>query len=186
MLRDAEADERERAILERARGWYGWVPNTIRVMARSASAADLYLDADERNRETALSALEREAVAVATAAHNRCEYCLTAHSLALAGLGASASEVAAAREAKSDTPRTDAILAFAAAILRARGSVSDEDFQAALAAGLEQSTLLDVVAVVIENSLGNYVNNLAGTPLDPIPRRAAAKHLESPLAEVAR
>lgn len=39
MLQDAEAGERERAIFERARRRYGWVPNTIRVMARSGSAA---------------------------------------------------------------------------------------------------------------------------------------------------
>jgi hypothetical protein len=30
----------------------------------------------------------------------------------------------------------------------------------------------------IENMHGNYVNNIARTPLDPVLRRAAANHLE--------
>jgi hypothetical protein len=42
-LQDAQAGERESAIFERARRRYGWVPNAIRVMARSRSAAEPYL-----------------------------------------------------------------------------------------------------------------------------------------------
>ncbi len=57
LLEEPGADERERAIFARARHRYGWVPNTIRAMAHSASAAELYLDADERNGNTTLSAL---------------------------------------------------------------------------------------------------------------------------------
>jgi hypothetical protein len=68
-VQDDVAGVREAAIFERARRRYGWVPNTIRVMARSHTAAELYLNADELNRGGALSGVERELIAVATAAH---------------------------------------------------------------------------------------------------------------------
>jgi uncharacterized peroxidase-related enzyme len=177
MCREEGADERERATFDRARVRFGWVPNTIRVMGRSRSAAQLYLDAGELNGQTSLSALERELLAVATASFNECDYCLTAHSLASLGLGASAGDVADAREGAAGAPRTEALLAFALAVLRDRGAVPDDELEAALAAGLEHDTLLDAIVVVIENSLGNFVNNLAETPVDPAIERAAARLL---------
>jgi uncharacterized peroxidase-related enzyme len=179
MRSDEQAGDRDVAIFERARRRFGWIPNTLRVMVRSSSTAELYLDAGELNDHTALSPLERELLAVATASYNQCEYCLTAHSLALVGLGASASEVSAARAGRSDEPRAQALLNFATALLRSRGAVADEDYEAAISAGLEPETLLDVVAIVIENTLGNYVNNLAGTPVDQGLERAASRLLST-------
>jgi uncharacterized peroxidase-related enzyme len=186
MRRDEHASESERSIFERAHRRYGWVPNTIRVMVRSRSAAELYVTADELNAQTSLSGLERELLAVVTSSYNECEYCLTAHSLALVGLGASGADIADARNGTSSVPRARALLAFAVAALRHRGAVPDREFDAALVAGLERDTLLDVVAVVIENSLGNYINNLAGTPVDPVLQRAASRHLQPAAAGVAR
>lgn len=40
------------------------------------------------------------------------------------------------------------------------------------------STLLDIAAVIAENTLGNYVNNIARTPLDEALKRTADNHLE--------
>jgi len=170
-----QASEIQLDALQRARRRYGWTPNTIRVMARSHSAAHIYLDADQRNQKTTLSDLERELVAVATAQHNRCEYCLTAHSVNLILLGAQREDVQGARAGTSDSPRSRAILRFTEAILRDSGAVADDEISAAVAAGVDETTLVDVVAVVAENILGNFVNTLADSPIDRTIERAAVR-----------
>jgi alkylhydroperoxidase family enzyme len=91
----------------------------------------------------------------------------------------------AARLAHADTPRRHAILTFVDAILRHRGSMPDEELDAARLVGLQQSTLLDIVAVVAENNLGNYINNLARTPVDPV-LMDAAERIEMGAAGVAQ
>jgi uncharacterized peroxidase-related enzyme len=186
MLEDRDVDERARTVFGAARERYGWLPNTVRVMVRSGSAAEIYLSAGELNGRTGLSAPEREAIAVAVAARNRCEYCLAAHSASLEAFGTPFEEVRRAREGTSINPRTGAVLAFTVAVLDLCGAVEDDDFAAALAAGLDHETLLDIAAVIAENTLGNYVNNIARTPLDQVLKRAADKHLGSAATGVSR
>ncbi len=178
LVEEQDAGVRERAAFDAARKRYGWLPNTVRVMVRSGSAAEVYLAAGKLNAGTSLTNVEREAVAIATAAHNRCDYCLLAHSAALAAAGSTPAEVQSMQDGTCSDPRVSAILVFARAILDHRGGVGDADLDAAHAAGLDHGTLLDIAAVVAENTLGNYVNNIARTPLDPVLRRAAANHLE--------
>lgn len=178
LVDERDAGRRERAAFDAARERYGWLPNTVRVMARSGSAAEVYLAAGELNARTGLTRIERESVAIATAAYNRCEYCLVAHTAALAAAGSAALEVQSARDGISGDPRVGAILTFARAILDSRGSVGDADLDAAHAAGLDHGTLLDIAAVIVENTLGNYVNSIARTPVDQVLRRAAANHIE--------
>jgi uncharacterized peroxidase-related enzyme len=153
-------------LFERAERLYRFLPNTIRVMARGTRVGELYLEAGRLNRRATLSALERELLAITTAAYNRCEYCLAAHTLAAQAFGASPDQAAAAQDAQAEDPRTAALLEYALAVLEARGRISDGQLAAARAAGLDDTTLLDVLAVVVENTLGNFVNNLALTDVD--------------------
>jgi uncharacterized peroxidase-related enzyme len=175
LLDEECAEDSQLRVLAQARQRYGWLPNTIRAMARSASAANIYLDACAHNEATGLSARERELIAVLTAEHNSCEYCLAAHGVKAIALGASRDEVLAAGGCAAADPRAAAILKFARAVLQERGSVADEQISAARAAGLDEGLLIDIVAVVAENVLGNYVNNVAGTPVDELVQRAARR-----------
>lgn len=163
-----------------AKAMLGWLPNTVRVMARGASAAELYLRARELNDRSGLTPTERELIACLTAAHNRCEYCLTAHSVAARLLEVDVDEVLIAREGRSSDPRGAAVLGFAAALLASNGRVGDQDLTRARGAGLTDAELIDIVAIVAENMLGNFVNNLAQTELDGLLVRAVARLLPGP------
>ncbi len=175
----AEDTPDRHALFARARRTYRWVPNTIRVMARGSRVGELYLDAGEHNRAGRLDPLERELIAIATAAHNGCEYCTTAHLVAARSLGADEADVLAARAAEANNPRHAAILRFASEVLDSTGQVSDEQLAAARAAGLDDSLLLDIVAVVIENCLGNFINNVARTEVDEVLLRALGRVVPS-------
>jgi uncharacterized peroxidase-related enzyme len=158
--------ERWRSIVERANRLYGTVPDTLRVMAIGTNAAEIYLTLSEANGASTLSTLEREYVAVQTARLNGCRYCFTAHLAQALALGADP-ETLNELGTRSFDSRTDAVLAFAASVLERRGVVTEDHIAAARAADLDDRTLVDIVAVVIENLLGNTINNLAGTPPQP-------------------
>jgi uncharacterized peroxidase-related enzyme len=174
-ITEEDPDTPTSMIFEQARRQYGWLPNTIRVMARGSSAAELYMTAGSLNRGGSLSAVERELLAILVAARNDCDYCLLAHSILARRLGSSAAEVLEAHDARSPEPRTTAILRFASALLQRMGALTDHELDRARAAGLTDTTLIDILGVVIENCLGNFINNLAQTEPDDVLRTAARK-----------
>jgi uncharacterized peroxidase-related enzyme len=174
-ITEEDPDAPTSTIFEQARRQYGWLPNTIRVMAHGSSAAELYMTAGRLNRGGSLSAVERELIAILVAARNGCDYCLLAHSLAARGLGSSAVEVLEAHDARSPEPRAAVILRFASALLQRIGAVTDHELEEARAAGLTDTMLIDILGVVIENCLGNFINNLAQTEPDDELRTAARR-----------
>jgi uncharacterized peroxidase-related enzyme len=162
-----------RPVFVRARHRYGWLPNTVRVMARGSVAAELYLTAGDLNAASTLSAVERELLAVLVAAHNGCGYCRAAHGLTARALNVDRRDVIAAASARSTDPRAATMLAFASLVLSRAGRLTDAEVARARADGLDDVTMLDIVCVIAENVLGNTINNLAATTLDPALQRAA-------------
>ncbi len=151
---------------DRARSRFGWLPNTIRVMARGTNAAGQYLDAGASNGESSISPLARELIAVLVAEANGCDYCQTAHLLA-----------AQALQTGDSDQDVEAIVAVARRIHDTHGALSDRELADAYAAGMDERMLVDIAAIIAENTLGNLVNNLAQTEIDPILRRAQRKAL---------
>ena len=80
--------------------------------------------------------------------------------------GLSESELAAARYGNSMDSKARAAIAFALAVLDAKGRVSDATLSEARAAGLDDNEIVELVAHVALNIFTNYLNNLAGTEVD--------------------
>ncbi len=93
---------------------------------------------------------------VATA--NGCDYCRTAHGIAARAL----------RRSSPEDPAVALQVAFARRVFETCGKVPDDEIAAARDAGLDDATMIDIVAVIAENVLGNLVNNLARTELDEV------------------
>jgi AhpD family alkylhydroperoxidase len=151
------------AIVRRAGSLWGATPATLAVMSTGTGAAGSYLDLVEATRASSLTELEAEALAVRVAQMNRCHYCLVAHAARSLVDGASPTEIDNWRQGRAADARLSALLSLASAIVDERGAISD----AALARAVDQlgeRTVVDVVASVAESTLGNYINNLAGTP----------------------
>ncbi len=55
---------------------------------------------------------------------------------------------------------------FAVQVVEARGHVRDADLAAVRAAGWGDAEVLEIVAHVALNTLTNYVNTIADTPID--------------------
>ena len=69
-------------------------------------------------------------------------------------------------DGRSTDPKLAAILAFARAVVAKRGWVSDAELAAARAAGLGDTEVTEIVAIVVGNILTNYFNHVAGTEVD--------------------
>ncbi|GAA2693159.1 carboxymuconolactone decarboxylase family protein [Streptomyces lunalinharesii] len=154
----------------------GLTPNMTKAMANSPALLQGYLALSGALSGGALPAPVRERLAVATAEHNGCEYCLSAHTYIGANLAkVDAPELEAARDAKSSDPRIQALLTLSDAIARGRGQVDDTVLQAARDAGATDEEIGEVVGHLALNVLTNYFNTLAKVDNDwpVVPLRAA-------------
>jgi uncharacterized peroxidase-related enzyme len=145
----------------------GMVPNLMKLIGQSPAALEGYLSLSGALGKGKLSAALRERIALTVAEFNGCDYCLSAHSYLAAHVAKiSASEVDAARAARSDDARTAAALHFARRVAESRGRVSDADLAALRAADFDEAAVLEIVLNVALNVLTNYVNNVAQTDVD--------------------
>ncbi|KAA0680549.1 carboxymuconolactone decarboxylase family protein [Azospirillum brasilense] len=144
----------------------GKVPNVLATLAQSPAALGSYLAVTGALAGGALSAKDRERIALAVAQANGCDYCLSAHSLSGKAVGLSETEVLAARAGQPEDPRSNAIVTLTRSILDNRGRVPTVVLEAVRTAGLDDAIILEVLANTVGSILTNYANNLIETDLD--------------------
>ncbi len=144
----------------------GGLPNIILTLAHSPTALHGYLGFGSQQAQGLLDARQREIVALAVGQANRCGYCLAAHTVIGRGAGLNAEAIAAARAGHGLEPRDAALARFARTVVESRGNVDEREFEAFIGAGFGAGEAIEVVALVAQNTLTNYVNHLAGTAVD--------------------
>lgn len=163
---DTAASPEAAALFTAIKGKIGMVPNLYRVAANQPAVLAGMLGLNEELSRGSFDARTREAIALAVAGANACDYCASAHAAISAGLKVPAAAIDAHLEGRSDDPRTGAILALATSIVSAQGMVADADLVAAKAVGLTEADIVETVANVVANIFTNYINHVAGTDLD--------------------
>jgi uncharacterized peroxidase-related enzyme len=162
----ATAEGRPKELLDAVKASFGATINMTTTMAGSA-VLDGWLSLSRALRKGSISAANGERIALGVAEANGCAYCLSAHSYLGANVAKlDADELEKARHFQSSDPNAAAILAFAEAVVRTRGGVSDNDIQAARDAGLSDAELGDVVGHVAINVLTNYFNRAFDVDVD--------------------
>ena len=135
--------------------WRAYAHNIDKLNAFSAMYNDLMLG------ESGLSKLEREMIAVAVSAVNRCFYCLVAHGAAVRTLSGrpelGEALVMNYRVAKL-TARERAMLDFAVKMTEDSANMSEEDRHGLRDVGLSEADIWDVAAVA---SFYNMSNKMA-------------------------
>jgi len=161
-----QAEGRAKRLLDQVQQALGTTPNMMRAMAASPAVLDAYLSFSGALGRGTLSPGAREQLALLTAAENSCGYCAAAHTVLGGRAGVSPDDLSAALHAEASDPRTAAALRLARAIIAERGFVSDEDLDAARAAGLTDGEIGEVVGNVALNVFTNYFNSVGRTELD--------------------
>ncbi len=130
----------------------GFVPNVLKAYSFDAAKLSAFVAMynDLMLAPSGLSKLEREMIAVAVSAHNRCYYCLVAHGAAVRALSGDpvlgelmAMNYRAARLSK----RERAMLDFAAKLTAEPWRVEEEHREALRRAGFSDRDIWDIAAI---------------------------------------
>jgi len=176
----AAAKGKAKELLDAVISKYGAAPNSFKTMANSPAGLQSFLDLSGTLEGGVLPFETRYQIAIAVSEINSCAYCLSAFTAIGKSRGMKDETLATCRTAGSNDPKTDAILKFAAAIVRERGAVTSEDFQKAKSAGCSDEEIQEIVANVALFTFANYMNLVIGTEVDfplvmPLKQRPAQK-----------
>ncbi|MFN4171876.1 MAG: peroxidase-related enzyme [Pseudorhodobacter sp.] len=150
----------------------GLIPNVLRAYSfdQDKLRAFMAMYNDLMLAPSGLTKAEREMIAVAVSAENRCVYCLTAHGAALrqlTGDPALAEVIAQNWRAARLEPRQRAMLAFAVKLTNAPQAMEEVDRATLRDAGFSDRDIWDIAAVA---SFYNMSNRLAAaTEMQPNP-----------------
>lgn len=162
----AAASGRAKELLDAVRGKLGMVPNVMRTMANQPAVLDAYLKFGEALSQGSFDIRMREAIALAVAGANACDYCASAHSAISRGLKVDPAEIDSRLVGRSSDPSLAAALAFSRAVVEKRGEISEDDLAAVRSAGHDDAAIVEIVANVALNTLTNYLNHIARTEID--------------------
>ena len=161
-----EATGRTKELLDTVQAKLGATPNMTKAMAGSA-VLEGWLGLFGALGGGRIRPAVAERIALAVAESNECTYCLSVHSyVAEHAAKIDSADVEAARLYASNDPKADAALKFAQAVVRTRGAVPDDAFNAARTAGFEDAELAEIVGHVAINVLTNYFNNAFAIDVD--------------------
>ncbi|MBN9510194.1 MAG: peroxidase-related enzyme [Alphaproteobacteria bacterium] len=156
------------AILAATRASLGYARHQQEVLAyrpRILAALTALGDAVVRDPAGALSAREREVMALVVSAENRCEACVFAHAAALRKLTGQAEWAAAIavnyRRAEL-TARERALADYAVKATRGPAEVEPTDLDALRASGISEAGVLEAATVVAYFNFTNRLNSALG------------------------
>ena len=159
---------------------YGGAPNSFKTMANAPAVLEGFLGLSGTLEGGVLPFETRYQIAIAVSEINGCPYCLSAFTAIGKSAGMKDETLAMCQIGGSTDPKIDAILKFAAAIVRERGAVTPEDFQKVKSAGCSDEEIQEIVANVALFTFANYINLVIGTEIDfplvmPMKQHAAEK-----------
>lgn len=143
----------------------GKVPNLFAVYARSENALGTYLALS--GAKTSLRAKEKEVVNLVVSQVNGCEYCLAAHTAISKMQGFTEEQILEIRRvAITFDPKLSALAKLAKSIAENKGHADEQLIEEFYAAGYNEGSLIDVVLVVADKVITNYIYALTQVPVD--------------------
>ncbi len=160
-----EVSSDNQAIFDNLNKNLGFVPNLYAYYAKNDTALGDYLAL--QNRKSTLKAKEREVINLVTSQINGCAYCQSAHTALGKMNGFSDEQILEIRggEASFDN-KLDALAKFTASVVETRGKASEAAKDAFFAAGYTEANMIDVVIVVGDKIISNYIHNLTDFAID--------------------
>lgn len=163
---DAPVESRD--ALQRQSERVGKTINIFAEMAHAPAVINLYDTVESLlGEQSSLDRRTREAIHLAVAQVNDCQYCQAAYTGAAKNAGWSEDETLAIRRAEVDgDERMSTLLQVCQQIAAQKGHVDDGTWKDALEAGWSERELLEGYADVVRTILTNYFNHLVGTEID--------------------
>ncbi|MEN9299809.1 MAG: hypothetical protein RLZZ429_2122 [Bacteroidota bacterium] len=161
----AEVSETNQSLFDNLQKGLGFVPNLYAYFAKSETALGDYLTL--QNRKSSLRAKEREVINLVTSQINGCRYCQSAHTVIGKMNGFTDEQILEIRKGTASfDSKLDALAKFTASVVINRGKATEESKNDFFAAGYTEANLIDVVIVVGDKIISNYIHNLTEFEID--------------------
>jgi AhpD family alkylhydroperoxidase len=161
----AEVSENNQVIFDNLQKGLGFVPNLYAYFSKSETALGDYLAF--QGRKSTLKAKEREVINLVTSQINGCRYCQSAHTVLGRMNGFTDEQILEIRKGSAPfDSKLDALVKFVASTAENRGWATEESKEAFFAAGYTEANLIDVVIVIGDKIISNYIHNLTGFEID--------------------
>ena len=168
--------------LEKAQQNFGLIPNVEKVMALSPQLLAGYTFMWDGFNTTGFTEAERQVIYLTANYENECNYCVPWHTILAEQSGLSQHNINALRGGGAlDDAKLDTLSQFTRLLIANRGKLSNMQMQVFFEAGYSSRQALEVILALAVKLISNYVNSIAGTPLD---KEAQAKAWHKPLVEM--
>lgn len=160
-----EVSSNNQAIFDNLNKGLGFVPNLYAYFAKNDTALGDYLAL--QNRKSTLRAKEREVINLVTSQINGCRYCQSAHTALGKMNGFTDEQIVELRKGlASFDNKLDALVKFTADVVENRGKASQTSKTAFFNAGYTEAQMIDVIMVVGDKIISNYIHNLTNFAID--------------------
>jgi alkylhydroperoxidase family enzyme len=143
------------------------IPGLHGVMAESPQVLEAYQKLHQLVLDSSFNNDEKTVVWQTINVENACHYCVPAHT-GIAKMMKVSDDITNALRDKTPLPndKLEALRTFTLAIMNKRGNVSDDDLGAFSEAGYDNRQVLEVILVLSQKVMSNYINHIAKTPID--------------------
>lgn len=160
-----EVNTTNQAIFDSLESKLGFVPNLYATFANSENGLENYLNFS--GAKTSLSAKEKEVVNLAVSEVNECLYCLSAHTAIAKMNGFTEDQILELRSGSASfNEKLNALAAVAKNITENRGKTEATFVADFLAAGYNKGNLIDVISLVGDKTISNYIHSTFQFPID--------------------
>lgn len=152
-------------IFDTLKGKLGFVPNLYATFAYSDSALGNYLAL--QNGKSSLKAKEREVINLVVSQVNECLYCQSAHTALGKMNGFTDDEILELRGGSASFDgKLDALVKLAKEITETKGQPQETTVATFLAAGYSKGNLVDVLMVIGDKIISNYLFGIGQFAID--------------------
>lgn len=162
-----ENKERKDKIFSGVQEKFGFVPNVIKEVGNSIVALETYMAAGAALEYSTLTPVEVNAVQLTVSAKNECHYCTRAHTALGKMLETSPDDLAAIRQGELPAGERMANLVSTARLLMdKKGFLNGQDLENVSDKSISRAELYDIIAIIAQKTISNYVNHIANTRVD--------------------
>ncbi|MBS1662646.1 MAG: carboxymuconolactone decarboxylase family protein [Bacteroidetes bacterium] len=167
ILQRQEVTASNQALFDRLISFIGKVPNLYAGFAWSANALNTYMNLQQSKHS--LSARQREVVHLVVSGVNGCAYCLSAHTTIARMNDFTDDQITEIKAgAASFDFRLDVLAKLVKSIVENRGHVEETLLDSFYAAGYTTENLVDIVVLIGDMIMSNYLQALINVPIDPL------------------
>lgn len=155
-----ELPEDIQAIHNGAKEHFGFVPNVLKALSNRPAELRAFLSYNDAlmNKESGLSAADKEMIIVSFSAKNGCSYCVQSHGASLrahSGNPYIADQVAINYKEADISERERAMLDFAMKVSFDSASLNEADFEILKAHGFSDNDVWDIAAITAFYNMSN-------------------------------